>query len=315
MHRITSHRFCPPDRQRSGRLVRCRMVWLLMALAASLLVFTGSRPGTDPGAWLAHADPSNFRNTAAPAATGVGIQPDRPAGDRDAHLREVVALLTILIYTYVAQRQFYAAAGKLGQAGQAVKAISVSSIARRTEGRACTTYSSKCLLASKALGWSPSESNPASTRPCFPMASRRQAPMDGRARERQALASIEGGSRGRVKVIAATVGAFTLSAEATYEVTEKDATTGNDQKTEKTATGSVGVAALAPEAKAVELPFIGQGYGAIAISVVLIAAVVVLGISNVLTGEGVATLLGGLLGYIFGVGVASNSNRKPANEG
>ena len=74
------------------------------------------------------------------------------------------------------------------------------------------------------------------------------------------------------------------------------------------------MAALAPEAKAVELPFVGHGYGAIAISVILIAAVVVLGISNVLTGEGVATLLGGLLGYIFGVGVASNANRKPANE-
>ena len=33
---------------------------------------------------------------------------------------------------------------------------------------------------------------------------------------------VEAGSSAQVKVIAATVGAFTLSAEATYEVTEKD---------------------------------------------------------------------------------------------
>jgi len=40
MHRITSHRFCPSDRQPSGGLVRCRMAWLLIAMVASLLVFT-----------------------------------------------------------------------------------------------------------------------------------------------------------------------------------------------------------------------------------------------------------------------------------
>ena len=288
MRRITSLRFCPPDRQRSGRLVRWRMAWLLLIIAASLLVFTAPA----------------LAQTPEPRTPSAALNADQIVRLATATLVfAVVALLTILIYTYLAQREFYTAAGKLGQAGQAVKAISVSSIEGggpesrsldapaeplSIEGPGVVTvgvqsgeYKATLPEGKPAAGasWTVAPASAASVNP------------------------VETGSSARVKVIAATVGAFTLSAEATNAVTEK------------TAAGSVSVAALAPVVKAVELPFIGQGYGAIAISIVLIAAVVVLGISNVLTGEGVATLLGGLLGYIFGVGVASNTNRKPAAEG
>jgi hypothetical protein len=48
------------------------------------------------------------------------------------------------------------------------------------------------------------------------------------------------------------------------------------------------------------LPFVGFGYGAIAIGIVLVAAVIVLGLAGVLSGESIAPLLAALLGYIFG---------------
>src|SRR5260370_36181792 len=67
--------------------------------------------------------------------------------------------------------------------------------------------------------------------------------------------------------------------------------------------GEVQVAAVAPQLDGVELPFVGRGYGSVAMAIILVAAVIILGMAGVLSWEGVATLLGGLLGYIFGVAV------------
>jgi hypothetical protein len=216
----------------------------------------------------------------------------------------VVALLTILIYTYVAQKQFCAAAEKLGRAGRAVKLVSVSSI----EGAALTAV---------VEGAPPSKSltieGPEAVTVGVQSSEFKATWTDGKPAigakwsvEPTSAASynpVDAESSARIKVIAATVGAFKLTATATYEGTE------NGEKTV-----SLRVAALAPETGPVELPFIGRGYGAIVISVILITAVVILGITNVLSGQGVAALIGGLLGYIFGVGVTSNANRKPTNE-
>jgi hypothetical protein len=74
------------------------------------------------------------------------------------------------------------------------------------------------------------------------------------------------------------------------------------------------VEALVSQGKAVELPFIGQAYGAIAIAVVVVAAIIVLGLSDILSGEAVATLLGALLGYIFGVTRSDVSSSQPTSK-
>jgi hypothetical protein len=138
----------------------------------------------------------------------------------------------------------------------------------------------------------------------------------------------------RVKVTAATVGAFTLSAEVPAT---QNADTSAKLSTEVIASltrevvarlapeaiapvarGEVQVAAVLPEINAIELPFVGRGYGSMAMAIVLVAAVIILGLAGTLSGEGVATLLGGLLGYIFGVAVvpqsASSASKKPGGE-
>jgi len=96
---------------------------------------------------------------------------------------------------------------------------------------------------------------------------------------------VDPASGAQVTVIAAVAGAFTLRADVSEPTT---------------ASGEVQVAAVTAQSNTVELPFVGRGYGSIAIAIILIAAVIVLGLAGIFTGEGAATLLGGLLGYIFG---------------
>lgn len=61
-----------------------------------------------------------------------------------------------------------------------------------------------------------------------------------------------------------------------------------------------------PSNNPLQIPFIGQGYGAVIITILLISAVIALGIVKVLSGEGVATILGAIAGYVFGVGRKDN---------
>ena len=49
------------------------------------------------------------------------------------------------------------------------------------------------------------------------------------------------------------------------------------------------------------LPFVGEGVGTLAIAVLLVVAVIILSFRGIMTSDAVATFLGGLLGYIFGV--------------
>jgi len=72
------------------------------------------------------------------------------------------------------------------------------------------------------------------------------------------------------------------------------------------------IATLAQMPNRVQLPFIGRGYGAIAIAIVIFAVIIILGLSSVLPPAAIAPLLGTLVGYIFGVstGDARNNNRE-----
>lgn len=99
------------------------------------------------------------------------------------------------------------------------------------------------------------------------------------------------------KVMAAVAGVFTLKA-----------TTGNNNWSKK-------VAAVAPQANQVELPFIGRGYASIAVTVLLLAIIIILGLSSVLPRDAIAPLLGTLVGYIFGVSQQQAQTPKKGDEG
>ena len=60
----------------------------------------------------------------------------------------------------------------------------------------------------------------------------------------------------------------------------------------------------------VDLPFIGRGFGSILIVIILVAAVIVLALAGVLTGEAVAPIIAALAGYIFGA--SGNTTAAPA---
>ncbi|OLC63250.1 MAG: hypothetical protein AUH89_00150 [Ktedonobacter sp. 13_1_40CM_4_52_4] len=79
-----------------------------------------------------------------------------------------------------------------------------------------------------------------------------------------------------------------------------------------TINSSVAVAAVDPPASE-DLPFIGQGFGSLVIAVLVVVAIILLALTGILTGEAVAILFGGLLGYIFGVATstAATSSKKP----
>jgi len=100
---------------------------------------------------------------------------------------------------------------------------------------------------------------------------------------------------GRVQLFAPAAATFHLTASA-----------GNAPST------PYAVKAMVPTPKGGDaLPFVGQGYGTLAIVLVLIAAVIVLALRGVLEGQAVATFVGGVLGYIFhqaSSGGASNKN-------
>jgi len=110
------------------------------------------------------------------------------------------------------------------------------------------------------------------------------------------------------KIVAAISGAFHLKADV--KVNAADPTT---------ITGMFSVAAIAPQAgRKIDLPVFGRGYGTIAIAIVILAIVLIMGLSHDLDSAAIATLLGALVGYIFSKGSSipptSSSTTQPANE-
>lgn len=104
-------------------------------------------------------------------------------------------------------------------------------------------------------------------------------------------------------VIPLKVGSFKLTAQ---RPTAKDMET------------FVTVAIIAPQSGTENLPFLGQAYGSLVIAVLVVVAVILLAMTGTLTGEAVATLFGGLLGYIFGVttsaATTSSSSKKTGTQ-
>ncbi len=90
------------------------------------------------------------------------------------------------------------------------------------------------------------------------------------------------------KVIPATNGTFKLN------VTAKNAT-GTDY------VGEFDFVATTESQTKLDIPWVGAGYGATIIAVIILGIATILGFTGILTGEAVATILGTLAGYIFGV--------------
>jgi hypothetical protein len=196
------------------------------------------------------------------------------------------ALAVVFFYTYKIQSRFYEASEGLGRLGRAVNATATAAFvapAGRLEGMGEATpaalhvtgpgvvtvgVESDEFTAAFPEG-SPADAATWTVTPNTAATVRRVAPNSG----------------ARVKVIAAVNGAFTLRADVT---------------TPSAAQGEVSVAAVAPQSNRIELPFVGSGYGTIAVAIILVAAVIVLGLAGVLSSESIAPLLAALLGYIFG---------------
>jgi hypothetical protein len=62
---------------------------------------------------------------------------------------------------------------------------------------------------------------------------------------------------------------------------------------------TLSIVAFDPSPAAVDVPFVGRGYGAVIIAIIAIAAVLALGLSGVLSGEALAVFFGALIGYLF----------------
>lgn len=248
---IPSRHTRPPVRQQTGKAIRCRLAWILIAIVASLQLLTAPALAQTP-----EPDVATPAAAETPQLTPTPTVTPAPPGQLDsgqiANLAiatlvfAAVALLTILGYTYFAQKQFYSAAGRLGRAGQAVKAVPVASFemgmaeARdsgaaqeplKIEGPGVVTVGVQSGEFKATLP----DGKPATS------ASWTVEPANAAA-----ISRVDTGSGAQVKAIAAVIGAFTLSAETTYTAKE------NGAEVEKTAAGAVGVAALAPETKAVE---------------------------------------------------------------
>ena len=206
----------------------------------------------------------------------------------------LLALGAVFLYTYFIQRKFYDIAANLGQSGKSVQATSVRPWEGAARQEAYVEGETPPVPAPMQI------SGPASVTVGTESGEFVASWVEGNAPAADAAWSVDPPnaavvnptSGAKVKVIAAVAGAFALTASVAGQ---------------KPGTAQLRVAAVAAQASAVQLPFIGHGYGSIVIAVILIAAVIVLGVGGVLSGEGVATLLGALLGYIFGVTKAATS--------
>ena len=221
----------------------------------------------------------------------------------------LLALAMLFLYNYKIQSRSYAVLERLGRLGQTVKVTSSAPFVHpdsdkesfksavsvlKIEGPGVVTVGVESAEFTATVGKEP-------------------APPETRWTVTPANAATVSPKRGStVKIIATVAGAFTIAAEVSAapdaDVSPEARAALRPEvisglKPAASARGEVQVAAISPEINAIELPFIGRGYGSIAMAIILVAAVIVLGMAGVLSGEGVATLLGGLLGYIFGVAV------------
>jgi hypothetical protein len=63
------------------------------------------------------------------------------------------------------------------------------------------------------------------------------------------------------------------------------------------------------------LPFIGAGWGTVVVAIAIMSVTAALGLAGALTGEAVATILGGLVGYVVAKSQSEPDSHKSGNQG
>jgi hypothetical protein len=204
----------------------------------------------------------------------------------------LAVLLTLFVYMYYIQQRFYDVVGSAARAGVAFQATWVAPFVQ--QGASFGVEATPGAAAAMSITGPPS----VVVGTLSPEFTLKDAPEDGAQAQWTAApptaAAVIPGRGPKVKVFAAEAGVFTLSVTA------------GDQ------TVTAQVAATAPQpSRAAELPFIGGGYGAIVIAVVLLMMVTTLAVGGFLSSEATGTLFGGLLGYIFGSTRGQTAARQP----
>jgi hypothetical protein len=113
--------------------------------------------------------------------------------------------------------------------------------------------------------------------------------------------------------------AATVDPTTGSQVTVTAKTTGSFELKASSGSTSIGItiSAEASDAGRTLLPFIGGGWGAIIVSIVIAVIVAILGLLGVVGSEAIAALFGTLLGYLFGIRTsdAGGSRGDSANPG
>jgi hypothetical protein len=227
--------------------------------------------------------------SAAPAAT---TQTSTPVFSDQIQLLNAFALLLIfaivvitLIIWYLrrAEDRYFLAAERLGRFGITTTSDLVSATAGSalgaqtldTDATLTVTGPGKLVVGTAVEYRATSASGVATT------ATWAVAPSDA--------ADLSSASGERVTVTPKKAGALTINATA-------------DGK-------SVAIAATieAPSSSGTKLPFVGGGWGSIIAAVVIAVLVAVLGVARVLGAEAIASLLGTLAGYLFGLRAGNSS--------
>jgi|GEM_PF-5471236 hypothetical protein len=217
----------------------------------------------------------------------------------------LLVIATVLFYIYRIQRRYYSLAQSLGQMGQGVRATPIHAFAEQPVMRYMAVVEDMLNQPAPAPPERLEIDGPGFVAVGVPAdftVRRANGELANNAQwsvtpDDAASLSVNTGSK--VTVVPLKIGSFKLSASIT-------APNGG---------GSVLVTAIAPQATTEELPFIGQGYGSLVIAVLVVFAVIVLALTGILAGDAVATLFGGLLGYIFGVTIAAGGQSATGRSG
>jgi hypothetical protein len=282
------------------RLASCAGVLLLLGLvfiagAAPVALAQGAQPPPTP--------------TPTPPAAATVITRAAPVANSTHLLILVIAtlLFTILAlaavfrYMYSIQSRYYDLVGKLGRLGQTVKttivqAFDTTGIGYESGGE--DTGAKQVTLEASGPGVVEIGQEAEFTAKLSDGTTTDAAAWSVEPKTAAAIRPSKPESTASVKVIPAVAGAFTLNVEVTALALKT----------------SLNVAAVAPSGGGVEVPFVGRGYGSIAIAIVIVAAVIILGLSGVLGAESVGALLAALLGYIFGVTAAGRGSKSEGEE-
>lgn len=285
--------------QPTGAAPRSRLSLLLIStLFGALLLMTFALPVAADAPRQEGAETPQ----AAPTATVVPVVvvPARPAPAGQDLLGLTVitlgfaigAVVAALLYSYNIQIKYYDTATKLGVSGVSVKTSSGSDFAQVRPGAQQDITAQAQVVpvitgpASVAVGVQSDE---------FTVTAADQPLANATWRVEPANAAIAIPPTGAaVKVIAAMPGVFKLFAKG--EVDGKP-----------TAEAALDVVAVAEQRDPVELPFVGRAYGSVVLGIILTAAVILLALAGLLSEAVVVALLTTLLGYTFGVAVASRT--------